>query len=232
MSRSIAVLVAGVAAVVMVLSKFIVPMESAETTVAEWFNAAAAIAFVLGGASLLKMNLLTISARGPGWGYAAVTLVAFLVTLGVGLFKVGVPPSAAFPDHRMGGTPDAEGGALWWIYEYLMSPITGTLFAMLAFYVASAAFRAFRAKNIESILLLGTAFIILLVQIAAGAFLTDWIPQDRWYSFLRAEPLKAFITEVLQTAGMRAILIGIALGTAATSLRLILGIDRSALSKG
>ena len=85
MSRSLAVLVAGIAAVVMVLSKFIVPMESAETTVAEWFNAMAAIAFVLGGASLLKMNLLAISARGPGWGYAAVTLVTFLVTLGVGL---------------------------------------------------------------------------------------------------------------------------------------------------
>jgi hypothetical protein len=44
--------------------------------------------------------------------------------------------------------------------------------------------------------------------------------------------LKAIVTEVFQTAGMRAILIGIALGTAATSLRLILGIDRSALSKG
>ena len=112
MSRSLAVLVAGIAAVVMVLSKFIVPMESAETTVAEWFNAMAAIAFVLGGASLLKMNLLAISARGPGWGYAAVTLVTFLVTLGVGLLKVGVPPSPAFPGHPMGGSPDGEGGAL------------------------------------------------------------------------------------------------------------------------
>ena len=143
MSRSLAVLVAGIAAVVMVLSKFIVPMESAETTVAEWFNAMAAIAFVLGGASLLKRNLLAISARGPGWGYAAVTLVTFLVTLGVGLLKVGVPPSPAFPGHPMGGSPDGEGGALWWLYEYLMSPITGTLFALLAFSVASAAVRAF-----------------------------------------------------------------------------------------
>ena len=69
-------------------------------------------AVLLGGASLLKMNLLAISARGPGWGYAAVTLVTFLVTLGVGLLKVGVPPSPAFPGHPMGGSPDGEGGAL------------------------------------------------------------------------------------------------------------------------
>jgi hypothetical protein len=232
-SRSIAVLVAGLAAVAMVLSKFIVPMESAETTVAEWFNAAAAIAFVLGGASLLKMNLLTISARGPGWGYSAVTLVAFLVTLGVGLFKVGVPPSAAFPDHRMGGTPDAEGGALWWLYEYLMSPITGTLFAMLAFYVASAAFRAFRAKNAAAVFLLVTAFVVLLGRTYAGVFLTSWIPPDMpWVSWLRLENLSAVIMSVFTTAGTRAMIIGIAIGVAATGIKIMIGLDRSYLGAG
>ena len=54
------------------------------------------------------------------------------------------------------------GTAFWWLYEYAFKPLTATMFAMLAFYVASAAFRAFRAKNVEAALLLGTAFIILL----------------------------------------------------------------------
>lgn len=233
MSRSLAVLVAGISALVMVLSKFIVPLESAETTVAEWFNALAAIAFVLGGASLLKMNLLAISARGPGWGYSAVTLVAFLATLGVGLLKVGVAPSAAFPNHPMSGQEDAEGSALWWIYEYLMSPITGTLFAMLAFYVASAAFRAFRAKNAAAVFLLATAFVVLLGRTYAGVLATSWIPADwPWVSWLRLENLSAVIMSVFTTAGTRAMMIGIAIGVAATGIKIMIGLDRSYLGVG
>jgi len=62
-------------------------------------------------------------------------------------------------------------------------------------------------------------------------FLTGWIPQDSVFAVLRFDSLKVGITEHIQTAGMRAITIGIALGVAATSLRLILGIDKSYLSK-
>ena len=230
MSRSVAVLVASLAGITMVLSKFLVPLGDAEVKVADWFNVLAAIAFVLGGANLLKMNLLAISARRPGWGYSAVTLVAFLVTLGVGVMKVGVPPAAAFPNVPFSGEKDVAGSALWWLYEYAMSPITGTLFAMLAFYVASAAFRAFRAKNAAAIFLLVTAFVVLLGRTYAGVLATSWIPHDNpWVSWLRLENLSAVIMSVFTNAGTRAMIIGIAIGVAATSLKIMLGLDRSYL---
>ena len=230
MSRSVAVLIASIAGITMVLSKFLVPLGDAEVKVADWFNVLAAIAFVLGGANLLKMNLLAISARGPGWGYSAVTLAAFLATLGVGVLKVGVPPAAAFPNVPFSGEKDVAGSALWWLYEYAMSPITGTLFAMLAFYVASAAFRAFRAKNAAAIFLLATAFIVLLGRTYAGVLATSWIPNDNpWLSWLRLENLSAVIMSVFTNAGTRAMIIGIAIGVAATSLKILLGLDRSYL---
>lgn len=230
MSRSVAVLIASIAGITMVLSKFLVPLGDAEVKVADWFNVLAAIAFVLGGANLLKMNLLAISARGPGWGYSAVTLAAFLATLGVGVLKVGVPPAAAFPNVPFSGEKDVAGSALWWLYEYAMSPITGTLFAMLAFYVASAAFRAFRAKNAAAVFLLATAFIVLLGRTYAGVLATSWIPHDNpWLSWLRLENLSAVIMSVFTNAGTRAMIIGIAIGVAATSLKILLGLDRSYL---
>jgi hypothetical protein len=230
MSRSVAVLIASLAGITMVLSKFLVPLGDAEVKVADWFNVLAAIAFVLGGANLLKMNLLAISARGPGWGYSAVTLAAFLATLGVGVLKVGVPPAAAFPNVPFSGEKDVAGSALWWLYEYAMSPITGTLFAMLAFYVASAAFRAFRAKNAAAVFLLATAFIVLLGRTYAGVLATSWIPHDNaWLSWLRLENLSAVIMSVFTNAGTRAMIIGIAIGVAATSLKIMLGLDRSYL---
>jgi hypothetical protein len=91
-------------------------------------------------------------------------------------------------------------------------------------------FRAFRAKNLEAILLLGTAFIILLGRTFAGVLLTSWLPES--LAGLRIENLTIEIMSVFATAGNRAIMIGIAHGIAATSLRVLLGVDRSHLGGG
>jgi len=132
-----------------------------------------------------------------------------------------------FPWSGNYSSPDTP---FWWLYEYVFQPLLTTTFALLAFYVASAAFRAFRAKNIEAILLLGTAFIILLGRTSAGPALTSWIP-DRFAAF-RMDQMTAYIMSIFNTAGNRAIMIGIALGTVSTSLKVLLGIDRSYLGQG
>ena len=233
MSTRIALLIASLAGILMVLTSFLRPVEFLGSAVVDWFNVLAAIAFVLGGANLLKVNLLKISAREAGWGYAAVTVVAFLVMLAVGAFKVGVHPDPTHPDVAYSGDKEAVGGAFWWLYEYAMSPITSTLFALLAFYVASAAFRAFRAKNTAAVLLLGTAFVVLLGRVYVGVLLTSWIPADNaWVSWLRLENLSSVIMTVFNTAGTRAMIIGIAIGVAATSLKILVGLDRSYLGSG
>ena len=51
-------------------------------------------------------------------------------------------------------------------------------------------------------------------------------------SGLRIENLTVTIMAVFNTAGSRAIVIGIALGIASTSLKVLLGIDRSYLGTG
>jgi len=72
-----------------------------------------------------------------------------------------------------------------------------------------------------------TAFIILLSQTYAGTWLTAWVPDD--YPAATFPGMKAIILGVFNTAGQRAIMIGIALGVAATSLKVLLGVDRSYL---
>ncbi|QDT56814.1 hypothetical protein Pan44_48740 [Caulifigura coniformis] len=122
------------------------------------------------------------------------------------------------------GEFNQQGSRFWWLFEYIFQPIQSMMFALLAFYVASAAFRAFRAKNVEAILLLGTAFIILLGRTYVGSLATAWLPRE---SPLRLENLSVDIMRVFNSAGNRAIMIGIALGIASTSLKILLGIDRS-----
>ncbi|MHC4414171.1 MAG: hypothetical protein ACYS0G_02685 [Planctomycetota bacterium] len=232
MKRLIPLWLTATAGIVMIVSYFITYTQEWGEVVAIWFDILAGIAFILGGGNILKVHLRKISDKKSGWGYSVILLVCFLFTLTVGLFKIGVHPLPGFPDHSWSGTYNQMGGPFWWLYEYAFKPLTATMFAMLAFYIASAAFRAFRAKNVEAVLLLGTAFIILLGRTFAGVWLTDWISDKGPVRGLRIENLSVYIMQVFNTAGSRAIVIGIALGIASTSLKVILGVDRSYLGTG
>jgi hypothetical protein len=236
MKRTIPLLITSVAGFTLIGAYFVPYTQNWGESVAIWFDVLAAIAFILGGGNLLRTHLKRISDRGRGWGYSAIVLVAFLATLFVGLGKIGVAPSPQFPDYAWSGQYRQTGSAFWFMYQYAFQPLTATIFALLAFYIASAAFRAFRAKNLEANLLLGTAFIILLGRTFAGVALTDWIDPANWEGFryltgLRLENLTVYIMAVFNTAGNRAIMIGIALGIIATSLKILIGVDRSYLGK-
>jgi len=231
MKRTVPFLIASIAGFVLIVAYFIPYAESWGEKVSIWFDVLAANAFILGGGNLLKVHLRKISDRNAGWGYSAITVAAFAITLIIGLAKVGVHPNPQYPDTGHWTGQYREGGApFWWIYQYAFVPLTATIFSLLAFYVASAAFRAFRARNLEAILLLGTAVVILLGRTFAGVFLTGWFPDE--VAGLRIENLTVDIMRVFNTAGNRAIMIGIALGTASVSLKILLGVDRSYLGSG
>lgn len=232
MKRTIPLMITALGGFVLIVAFFIPAYEGWGETSLVWFDVIASIAFILGGGNLLKIHLRKVSDRQKGYAYSVVTLLAFILTLAIGLSKFGVPPNPQFPGHGWAGAYREMGSPFWWIYEYVFKPLTATMFSMLAFYIASAAFRAFRAKNFEAILLLGTAFIILLGRTAAGVFLTGFIPEDSVLAFLRLENLTVHIMTVLNTAGNRAIMIGIALGIASMSLKVLLGVDRSYLGSG
>jgi hypothetical protein len=230
MKRLIPLWICTLAGFVLIASTFVPPIQDWSEKANIWFDILASIAFILGGGNLIKVHLKKVSDHGPGWAYSVITLAAFAVTLVVGMAKIGVHPSPDFPEVAWSGNYNQPGSPFMWLYEYAFKPLQATMFSLLAFYVASAAFRAFRAKNVEAIMLLGTAFIILLGRTFAGVLLTDWMPEA--LSGLRIENLSNYIMEVFNTTGRRAIMIGIALGVASTSLKILLGIDRSYLGTG
>jgi hypothetical protein len=229
--RTVPLLITAAGGFVLIAAYFIPHTQGWGERAAIWFDILAVMAFILGGASLLKTHLKHISDRTRGWGYSAILVISFLATLAVGLFKVGVNPSPQFPDAAWSGQYRQVGSAFWYLFQYAFQPLTATMFALLAFYIASASFRAFRAKNLDAVLLLGTAFIILLGRTFAGVALTGWIDPQGPFAGLRIENLSVYVMSVFNTAGNRAIMIGIALGIVATSLKVLLGIDRSYLGK-
>ncbi|MDY0151241.1 MAG: hypothetical protein RBS43_03090 [Candidatus Cloacimonas sp.] len=101
------------------------------------------------------------------------------------------------------------------------------MFSLLAFFIASAAYRAFIIRSFESNLLMITAVIVIIGRTSLGGMLTGWLPES--LKFWHLPNLSDFIMEFPNTAAQRAIMISAALGIIGSSLRIILGIERSYL---
>ncbi|MCK4412269.1 MAG: hypothetical protein KAY32_01870 [Candidatus Eisenbacteria sp.] len=226
MKRTIPLLITGVVGTVLVVAYFIPhpPFDSLREDFSIFFDIIASVAFILGGGNLIRMHGSRISRKESNWPYSVVTVLGFLLTLFVGLTKLGNP------NGFLGSSVTTSGSYFYAAYEYIFRPAAATMFALLAFYVASASFRAFRAKNAEATILLLVAFIVLIGRTFVGELLTSWLPDS--LHFLTIPYLVEKIMVVLNFAGNRAIMIGIALGIVSTSLKVIIGIDRSYLGSG
>lgn len=177
----------------------------------------AAFSLVLGVGSIVQHHLLKIKRKAQFWPYSYFTIVAMLITAIIGLFG-GIDIA------RPGILPTKIGSFSFHIqslYSNMMVPLAATMFSLLAFFMSSAAYRAFRARNLEATLLLLAAFILMLGAVPLGRIIHRQLPA-----------FAEWILAVPNTASKRGILFGVELGVLATSLKIILGIERGWLGGG
>lgn len=188
---------------VLLIVEFFVPAHGIHEVVAllqEWGLVLAAAAFIIGGINVLQVNIPKIRRRERDWPYKVVLIVAAVATMLAGF---------------IGGK---EGEVFLFLYNYLFAPADATMFALLAFFIASAAFRAFRARNLDATIMLSAAIVVMMGTIPVGEWIYSGLPD-----------VKDWILNYGNNAGRRAILIGAALGAVATGLRVILGLERNHL---
>ena len=219
MRRQIPLLITGIVGTVLVVSVFIPhdPFGRLGEDFSVFFDIIAVFAFILGGGNLIRVHGNRIYKKAKDWPFSIVTVVGFIVTFIAGALKIGNP-------FGIQGDVAAPGSLFTLIYDNIFTPLQATMFSILAFFVASASYRAFRAKNKEATILLVTAFIILLGRTPVGHYVTFWLPSA--LDFFHIPILANWIMSVPNLAGQRAIMIGISLGVISMSLRMILGIER------
>ncbi len=213
MRREIPMIVAFVAGVIIILEFFVPTLRDVAREIQKWYLVVVAFAILVGAFSLLRMNYMKVRGRRADWPYSIVLIVGLFAMTIVGI-----------------GWGIGQGTVFDWLFNYLMFPMSSTMFALLAFFVASAAYRAFRARTVDATLLLVAAVIVMLGQVPIGSI---WVPS--WWPdslvFLTPDWLKDRIMNIFNTAGQRAILIGASLGVVSTALRILLGIERSYLGE-
>jgi hypothetical protein len=154
--------------------------------------------------SLAYFHINRIKRRTEHWQYSYLTFIGWTATAALGIV-LGIGE----------GTPHQL------IFNHILIPLQATMFSLLAFFIASAAFRAFKARNLEAALLLLAAVVVMLGRVPIGQYIYSRLPE-----------VVEWIMMYPNMAAQRGILLGVGLGMISTALKIIMGIERGYLGGG
>jgi len=162
------------------------------------------IAAGLGFITITRLHFRRAVNKRSSWQYSIVTLVFAAAMLIMGLvFERG---------------QDSRFYQFW--FQNIAIRTGEMVFAMLAYYISSAAFRAFRIRNVEATLLLGAAILVMLGGVTVGNAMWSGFPG-----------VKVWIMNNLSTATTRAMGFGTTLGVLTQSARNLFGIERGYMTE-
>lgn len=193
-------IIAVVAGLFVLLGYFIPSIFSGiQVTLIGWAIILAAFALLLGIFNLALVHWKKISSRAPGSIYSSVLLISLIITI--------VLASISGP----------TGGLSLWLFNNLQVPVEVSLLAVLAIILVYSGARLLtRRPRWNTILFLVTVLLVLLGSVPL-LFIGEIAPLS---------VVRSWLSQVPAIAGARGLLLGVALGTVATGLRILIGVDR------
>lgn len=188
-------------------------------------------AVFLGMMNLTLVNGRAVARRAPGWGNNLVLVLSLYATLAVGVWKFHAPDwpqGIAKINFEHSGKSLTVAETAWeLVFNGIYAPLDATMFSLLAFFITSAAFRAFRVRSIEATLLMTTAFIVMIGLAPFGRAVTELIfPTQGWLASFQADNVKDWVMKFINTPMKRGILIGYQVGALAMALRIWLNLEK------
>jgi hypothetical protein len=189
----------------LVLAGYFMPaLAGLQSIMLGWAAVAAAMAAIVGVLSMISVHGEKVRLRGKGSIYSAILLLGLFISFILGLILGSVPPGLAGPIFGL-------------LFKAIILPSQAALMALLAITLLYAAVRLLRRRpDLMSIVFLISASLVLLgsatLPFGEIPFLGNWI--------------RPWVTQVLALGGARGILLGVALGSLLTGLRVLFGADR------
>jgi hypothetical protein len=194
----------------------------------QWLIIVAGFALLLGIVNVIQNGSRRVARREKGWFFSAVLLSGLFITAAIGIY-------GAVSGQGIGFMPDGSSTPFKWVEDRVFQPLQSTIFSLLAFFMASAAFRAFRARNTEASILLVAAGLVMAGRVPLLELLAAPFPGLHAAAASGSQALGSlteWIMNVPNGAAQAGIIIGAALGAASMAVRVILGIERGYLGLG
>ena len=179
------------------VSRQVSMLEDIRLVLLNWAIILAGVTLFIGILNLFKVHFKKIQTRQKGSFYSILLIISLAITLILGLIK---------PDQMQV------------VFTTIQLPVEASLMAMLAVTLTYASIRLLRRRlELLSVIFLVTALLIILGTAPFPVLgdipvLSDWV--------------RPFIAQVMAASGARGILLGVALGTLTTGLRILFGADR------
>lgn len=188
--------------------------------------------------SLVRIHSTRARRKQENWGFSVVLLSCFVIMTIVG-----------FLDWRTRAFMDPDGllnvrdnwtfinYAQDFLFEGLYQQMDSAMFSMIAFFILSAAYRAFRIRSIEATVMMASALILMLNLMGALTYaqgdLVESLAKNSNNMFLlnlKWTELANWLRATMQIPAIRAIDFGVGIGALAMGLRLWLGLEKGGVS--
>ena len=203
MRRELPVLLTSIVGLILIVEHFFQVPEAMRTLVGHmqnWGVIIAAFALALAAVNLVRIHGVRISQGHPAWIQSVILLIGLFGTIFFGVVL------------------GRDSTAFKFVFQALFSPLGAAFYAMTAFNLASASYRAFRAKNAQATVVLVAGVLLMLGRAPIGEVIWSRFPA-----------IATWIMSVGNLAGSRGIMISIAVGVIGVGMRVLTGIDRSHL---
>lgn len=180
-----------------------------------------AVSVILGSVNLVTRNIKKILQKKNDRFYSIVLVFAFFITVLIGLiFGIVVPEETKTTFGVL------RGQWFTYIFDNVLIPLRATMFSLLAFFVASAAYRSFRARNKYAAVLLITASVVMLGRVPVG----DYIFSKVFHgisSYITMTDITQWIMDIPNSAAQRGIKIAAGIGAVIAAIKVLLGIEKT-----